>query len=114
MDTSTSIVTGAGLADAVRKSRLPARLDFVQSATGLVLALFMWGHMFFVSSILLGKDAMWTITKLFEGYFVFGRAYPGIVSVASLPLVGPVCLPRYWAMISPGVNPRIRKAPISR
>ena len=81
MDTSSSIVTGAGLADAVRKSRLPARLDFVQSATGLVLALFMWGHMFFVSSILLGKDAMWTITKMFEGYFLFGRAYPGIVSV---------------------------------
>ena len=87
MDTSTSIVTGAGLADAVRKSRLPARLDFVQSATGLVLALFMWGHMFFVSSILLGKDAMWTITKLFEGYFVFGRAYPGIVSVVVAVIV---------------------------
>ena len=87
MDTSTSIVTGAGLADAVRKSRLPARLDLVQSATGLVLALFMWGHMFFVSSILLGKDAMWTITKLFEGYFVFGRAYPGMVSVVVAVIV---------------------------
>ena len=62
MDTSSSIVTGAGLADAVRKSRLPARLDVVQSATGLVLALFMWGHMFFVSSILLGVYVMWTIT----------------------------------------------------
>ena len=35
-------------------------------------ALFMWGHMFFVSSILLGKDAMWTVTKFFEGYFFFG------------------------------------------
>ena len=63
-----------------RKSRLPARLDFLQSASGLALALFMWGHMFFVSSILLGKDAMWTITRFFEGYFFFGRAYPGIVS----------------------------------
>jgi fumarate reductase subunit C len=61
-------------------SRIPARLDFLQSASGLLLALFMWGHMFFVSSILLGKDAMWTITKFFEGYFFFGRAYPGIVS----------------------------------
>jgi fumarate reductase subunit C len=87
MDTSSSIVTGAGLADAVRKSRLPARLDFAQSATGLVLALFMWGHMFFVSSILLGKDAMWTITKMFEGYFIFGRAYPGIVSVVVAVIV---------------------------
>ena len=87
MDTSSSIVTGAGLADAVRKSRLPARLDFAQSATGLVLALFMWGHMFFVSSILLGKDAMWTITKMFEGYFLFGTAHPGIVSVVVAVIV---------------------------
>jgi fumarate reductase subunit C len=61
-------------------NRVPARLDFLQSASGLALALFMWGHMFFVSSILLGNDAMWTITKLFEGYFFFGRAHPGIVS----------------------------------
>src|SRR6185436_6960344 len=66
---------------AVRKSRWPARLDWLQSASGLALGLFMWGHMFFVSSILLGKDAMWTITRFFEGYFFFGRAYPAIVSV---------------------------------
>lgn len=59
----------------------PARLDWAQSVSGLLLALFMWGHMFFVSSILISKDAMWTITKMFEGYFFFGRAYPGIVSV---------------------------------
>ena len=64
-----------------RKSHWPARLDLVQSASGLVLALFMWGHMAFVSSILLGKDAMWTITKFFEGYFFFGRSYPWIVSL---------------------------------
>jgi len=64
-----------------RRSPWPARLDLAQSTTGLVLGLFMWGHMFFVSSILLGHDAMWMITKMFEGYFIFGRAYPGIVSV---------------------------------
>lgn len=63
-----------------RRSRWPARLDLAQSGTGLVLGLFMWGHMFFVSSILLGNDAMWAITKMFEGYFFFGRAYPVIVS----------------------------------
>ncbi len=62
------------------RRRWPARLDVLQSLTGLVLALFMWGHMFFVSSILLGKDAMWTITKMFEGYFLFGKPYPVIVS----------------------------------
>jgi fumarate reductase subunit C len=73
---------GAGPARAPRTSRWPARLDLAQSGTGLALALFMWVHMMFVSSILLGKDAMWTITKMFEGYFIFGRPYPWLVSVA--------------------------------
>ena len=80
MDVSSPLVIGARLR-ATRKSRTPARLDFAQSATGLVLALFMWGHMFFVSSILLGNDAMWTVARFFEGYFFLGRAYPGVVSV---------------------------------
>lgn len=61
-------------------ARWPARLDLAQSASGLALALFMWAHMFFVSSILIGPDAMWTVARFFEGYFVFGRAYPALVS----------------------------------
>jgi fumarate reductase subunit C len=36
--------------------------------------------MFFVASILVSEDAMWAVTRMFEGYFVFGVAYPGIVS----------------------------------
>lgn len=80
MNSRLDVIAGVGLADAPRKSRWPARLDVIQSGTGLVLALFMWGHMFFVSSILVSNDAMWTITKFFEGYFVFGRSYPVIVS----------------------------------
>ena len=79
MSTSPGFVVGADVPP-IARSRMPARLDFLQSASGLLLALFMWGHMFFVSSILLGKDAMWTVTRFFEGYFLFGRAYPGIVS----------------------------------
>jgi len=83
MNTGSTVVAGAGTRDprAGRKSRWPARLDWMQSASGLVLALFMWGHMFFVSSILLGKDAMWSVTRFFEGYFLLGRSYPWIVSV---------------------------------
>src|SRR3954453_3099263 len=82
MNTGSTIVAGAGRGDhrAGRKSRWPARLDFAQSASGLLLALFMWGHMFFVSSILISRDAMWTITKFFEGYFILGASHPGIVS----------------------------------
>ena len=77
MRTGTDVIAGVGLADRPRKSRWPARMDLAQSLSGLVLGLFMWGHMFFVSSILVSKDFMWTITKMFEGYFFFGRAFPG-------------------------------------
>jgi fumarate reductase subunit C len=61
-------------------SRWPARMDWAQSVSGLLLGLFMWGHMAFVSSILLGYDAMWIVTKAFEGYFVLGRSVPVLVS----------------------------------
>lgn len=58
----------------------PARLDIIQGATGLILVLFMWVHMLLVSSILLGKDAMYFVARLFEGQYFFGRPYPLLVS----------------------------------
>jgi len=61
--------------------RWPARLDLLQSGTGLALGLFMWVHMFFVSSILLGEDAMWVVARFFEGYYVFGRPLSWLVSI---------------------------------
>jgi fumarate reductase subunit C len=63
-----------------RKSRLPAKLDYIQSATGLILGLFMWGHMLFVSTILISEDFMYKITKLFEANFIFDGGNPLIVS----------------------------------
>jgi succinate dehydrogenase/fumarate reductase cytochrome b subunit len=80
MNNQVGVMAGVGLDQKTRKSHWPARLDLVQSASGLFLGLFMWGHMAFVSSILISKDAMWWITKMFEGQFVFGRPYPAIVS----------------------------------
>jgi fumarate reductase subunit C len=77
---SRDVIAGVGLADRPRKSRWPARMDLAQSLTGLALGLFMWGHMAFVSSILISHDAMWMVTKAFEGYYVFGRAFPQLVS----------------------------------
>ncbi|MBI5331871.1 MAG: fumarate reductase cytochrome b subunit [Betaproteobacteria bacterium] len=59
----------------------PARLDLLLSASGLALALFMALHMALVASILFGLDAMWTVARFFEGYFVFGRALPGLVAL---------------------------------
>jgi fumarate reductase subunit C len=81
MSNTSDVIAGVGLADRARKSAWPARMDLAQSLTGLALGLFMWGHMAFVSTILISKDAMWAVTKAFEGYFVFGRAFPQLVSV---------------------------------
>ncbi|QOY53069.1 fumarate reductase cytochrome b subunit [Candidatus Sulfurimonas baltica] len=67
----------------IKIDKIPARLDFIQSASGLILALFMWAHMFFVSTILLGKDVMYSVTKFFEGEYFFGESYPIIVTIAA-------------------------------
>ena len=61
----------------------PARMDLLQSLTGLLLLLFVWAHMFFESSILLGKDAMVWVSKMFEGEHLFGRPYPLLVSAVA-------------------------------
>ena len=65
MEPARTLLAGVGFSERPRNSRWPARLDVAEGATGLVLVLFMWGHMLFVSSILLGRDAMWTVTKFF-------------------------------------------------
>jgi len=65
-----------------KRSRLPAKLDYYQSATGLFLGLFMWAHMMFVSTILISKDFMHSVTMMFEGSFIFGEGKPVIVAIA--------------------------------
>jgi len=60
--------------------KTPARLDFLQSFTGLILALFIMGHLLFEASILISNEMMYKVTIMFEGYYFFGETYPGIVS----------------------------------
>lgn len=69
-----------GLSRQKKKSKIPAKLDFLQSATGLVLALFISFHILFESSILFGKDAMYRLTKLFEGEPFIKGGEPLIIS----------------------------------
>ena len=54
-----------------KKSRMPARLDLIQSATGLFLGLFMWVHMFFVSTILVSEDFFNSVVHFLELRFVY-------------------------------------------
>ena len=72
------------LEDRVRKSRMPAKLDLVQSLSGLALALFMWVHLLLVSSILISKDAMLFVTRMMEGSLAPSKeaGYPILVKVA--------------------------------
>jgi len=65
-------------------STWPARTDMLQSLSGLLLVLFVWAHMFFESSILLGMDAMYWVTKMFEGEQLFGKPYPLLVSAVGV------------------------------
>jgi fumarate reductase subunit C len=81
MSNGSDVIAGVGLVARARKSVWPARMDLAQSASGLVLGLFMWGHMAFVSTILISNDAMYMVTKAFEGEFLFGRSFPQLVSV---------------------------------
>ena len=67
--------------------RAVAWLDLVQGLTGGALVLFMWVHMFLVSSILLGKDAMYLVTRALEGEFLFGRPYPALVSLVAIAVL---------------------------
>jgi fumarate reductase subunit C len=69
-----------------KKSRVPAKIDYVQSATGLILGLFMWGHMLFVSTILISKDFMYGVTKFFEADFLFDGGKPIIVSLIAMAI----------------------------
>lgn len=65
-------------------NRWPAWLDIIQGSTGLILALFMWAHMFFVSSILISKDAMYWVARLFEGEPLLGKPYPILVTLVAI------------------------------
>ncbi|MBI4405569.1 MAG: SdhC, partial [Deltaproteobacteria bacterium] len=68
--------------DSVKASPVPARLDFAQSVSGLLLALFLWAHIMLVSTILLGKDAMYFVAKMMEASFLSptGEGYPQLVA----------------------------------
>jgi len=98
MQSQTHVLAGVQRHAPRGKSRWPARMDLAQSLSGLLLGLFMWGHMAFVSSILISKDAMWIVTKAFEGYFFFGRSFPVLVSFVVAGVAALIVLHAFLAM----------------
>ena len=77
---ATAVASPSATGARPRKSRWPARLDLLQSGSGLFLALFLVAHMFFVSSILISKDAFYTVARFFEGAAFLGKPQPWLVS----------------------------------
>ena len=81
-DSTVELLTGKDKTG--KKSRWPAKLDYLQSATGIFLALFITFHIIFESSILFGKDAMYTLTKMFEGEPFIEGGEPLIISALAM------------------------------
>jgi len=68
-----------------KKSRIPARLDFAQSATGLILGLFISVHILLEGSIILGKGSYAFVAKNMELAFLSdnGHGFPITVFFAA-------------------------------
>ena len=62
-----------------KKSKMPAKLDFYQSTTGLILAIFVKFHLIFVSSILISKDFMHSVDKFLSGSAIVDGGDPAFV-----------------------------------
>ena len=61
------------------KNRLPAKLDFYQSVSGLILAIFIKFHLLFVSSILISEDFMHWVDKILSGSFIVDGGDPAFI-----------------------------------
>jgi Succinate dehydrogenase/Fumarate reductase transmembrane subunit. len=83
---------------AAKPNRWPAFMDIAQGATGLFLVLFMWAHMLMVSSILLGKDAMFWVARMFEGEPLFGKPYPVLVSAFAVFILSLIIVHAFLAL----------------
>mgnify|MGYP005841779531 CR=1 FL=1 len=82
-DTVAASAAGQETAD----RRWPARVDALQSLSGLALTLFLAVHLLLDAAILVGPPAADWVAHLFEGEPFFGRRYSAIVSVAALGLL---------------------------
>ncbi|CUU81106.1 fumarate reductase cytochrome b subunit [Campylobacter hyointestinalis] len=69
-----------GIGEGGRKSRIPARLDLIQSGTGLILGLFMWLHMLFVATILISQSAFDSIVHLLELRFISNSPFMSYIT----------------------------------
>lgn len=83
MASGATTLPGAAPAYDRHRSRWPARLELVQSLTGLMLVVFVWCHMLLDASILVSEDMMYRVSRFMEGRYLFGADHPLLVTVAA-------------------------------
>ena len=78
-------------ADRVREARRQLRYELVSGVSGGMLALFMWGHMLFVASILTGERGFDWLASSLEHVYI---AQPTVIAISVLFLVHAVMASR--------------------
>jgi len=68
----------------LKNPRIAARFDLIEMVSGLLLVLFMWGHMLMLSTILFGEETMNGLSAWLEGYYL---AQAGAVGMVFLILI---------------------------
>ena len=63
----------------VRASRVPIYYEILELLSGLGLALFMWAHLIFVATIILGKGTFDGIAVFLEDYYLAHVGIPAII-----------------------------------
>ncbi|MGB5590171.1 MAG: hypothetical protein WBN31_04450 [Gammaproteobacteria bacterium] len=77
-------VRGRAAAAWPAESRRQAVYELISGLSGLILALFMWGHMFFVASILLGTRSFTWLAEALEITYI---AQPTVIIIFALFLI---------------------------
>ncbi len=77
----TAAVGAGGALVAPREARRQLLYELVSGASGLALAVFMWGHMFLVGSILTGARGFNWVAQSLEDYYI---AQPTVLGILAL------------------------------
>jgi fumarate reductase subunit C len=76
LDAINTLTRTASAVATARRRRWPARLDLLQSLSGLALAIFMILHSLTVGSLLFGPDVFESILSVTDGTLLVGRPLP--------------------------------------
>ncbi len=63
----------------LKNPRIAARFDLIEMISGLLLVLFMWGHMVMLSTILFGEETMNGLSAWLESYYIAQAGALGMV-----------------------------------